>query len=163
MGANTASVGGEGHTARPSVARQLRTYFFYGTLMDAAVRAAVLGPRTDLPPVEAASLSGYGRLYMRGATYPVLVPAPQQEVEGVLLHEVDANAERRLVRFEGDAYWQAMVTVAGRRSGSIAACCFLPVNNNLADETRPWDLATWRRRHRRRYLTRIRSNPVAAG
>lgn len=157
------SAGGEGRTARSSLARQLRSYFFYGTLMDAAVRAAVLGPRSDLPPVEAASLSGYRRLYMRGATYPVLVPAPQQEVEGLLLHEVDANAERRLVHFEGDAYRQAMVTVAGRRSGLIAACCFLPVDNDLADATQPWDLATWRRRHRRRYLTRIRRNPVAAG
>ena len=140
-----------------------RCYFFYGTLMDAAVRAVVLGPRTDLSPVEAAILAGYRRLSMRGATYPVLVPAPQQVVEGVLLRGLDADAERRLVSFEGAAYRQATVTVVGRWSEPTKARCFLPVSDDLADASRPWEPATWRCRHRARYLDRIRVNGIAAG
>jgi hypothetical protein len=49
-------------------------YFFYGTLMDAAVRAAVLGRALPADAVIAAELAGWRRVRRRGATYPVLGP-----------------------------------------------------------------------------------------
>jgi AIG2-like family. len=141
-------------------------YFFYGTLMDAEVRIAVLGPGASALPVESARLAGYRRLYMRGASYPVLVatddPTEAAVVDGLLVHRIDAAAEQRLIRFEGDAYRLGDVTVERRRSGTVCARCFLPLTDNLAD-SRPWDPNTWRRRDRALYVSRIRRRAIAAG
>ena len=103
---------------------------------------------------------------MRGASYPVLVPTDGpgegDPVDGLLVHGITAEDEARLVRFEGNAYRQAEVTVEGRRAGRVIARCFLPLTPDLADR-RPWDFTTWRRRDRTRYLSRIRRRPIAAG
>lgn len=133
--------------------------------MDADVRTAVIGTAAAALRVEAARLSGYRRVYMRGATYPVLVPGHDSSatdiVDGLLVHGIGADQERRLVRFEGDAYRRVEVVVERRQSGRLVARCFLPVTDDLAD-TRPWDLASWRRRDRTLYLSRIRRVPIAA-
>lgn len=137
-----------------------RRYFFYGTLMDADVRMAVLGHRATMLPVEPARLAGFRRLHMRGACFPVLVPAVGEVIDGILVGGIDSDDERRLLRFEGAAYRRQPVTVDGRWTGRADAWCFLPVSSDLAD-SRPWDFSRWRRRDRTRYLGRIRRVPVA--
>lgn len=157
---------GAGEGGRRGFSCRSVRYFFYGTLMDAEVRVAVMGTAAASLHVEPARLSGYQRFHMRGATYPVLIPSSESAeidvVDGVLALGITANQERCLVRFEGDAYRRAEVTVEGRRSGQVTARCFLPLTDDLADEPRPWDLASWRRRDRALYLARIRRIPIAA-
>ncbi len=136
-------------------------YFFYGTLMDPDVLATIIGENRAFIG-ESAWLTGYRRVFMRGATYPGLVPAADERVEGVVVRGLDAEDERRLNRFEGDAYRSADVTVQALRSGWVRARCYLPVTTDCVDKDRPWTFADWRRRHRARYLQRIRRVPVAA-
>lgn len=150
----------------PHFPHRLVCYFFYGTLMDAKVRVAVLGPGASALPVEPARLMGYRRLYARGARYPVLVaadePTEANVVDGLLVHRIDPAAEQRLIRYEGDAYRRGEVMVVRRRSGTVCARCFLPVTADLADP-RPWNPMIWRRRDRALYLSRVRRRPIAAG
>lgn len=76
-------------------ALQLRTarlrYFFYGTLMDRAVLAAVLGRAPAAPP-RAAILHGYRRMFRHGASYPVLAPAAGEAVSGVVVEGLAGDA-----------------------------------------------------------------------
>ena len=44
-------------------------FFFYGTLMDADIRRAVLGVRA-LAPAERATLDGWRRVKKAGVSYP---------------------------------------------------------------------------------------------
>ena len=129
-------------------------YFFYGTLLDADVRAHILGAwinRRDLP---AARLPGYRRVYIRGRHYPVVVPAPGAEVEGVLAEGLDREAVRRLAEFESDEYVDAerIVRVAGGRA--LRARVF--VASPLARPTgTPWTVEVWQHRHKRDFARRL--------
>ncbi|CAN0557895.1 unnamed protein product, partial [Laminaria digitata] len=53
----------------------MATFFFYGTLIDADVRAAVLGSFTESETVLPDRLPGWRRAGLRGRRYPVIVPA----------------------------------------------------------------------------------------
>ncbi len=57
-------------------------YFFYGTLMDAAVRAAVLGRLLPKTAIRAAELAGWRRVYRSGATFPVSCRPPDHASMG---------------------------------------------------------------------------------
>ncbi len=79
-------------------------YFFYGTLMDGDVLARVVGQPVPPARMEAAVVDGYRRLYVAGAWYPMLVPAPGGRVEGRLVSGIDAAQAARIANFESDAY-----------------------------------------------------------
>jgi Gamma-glutamyl cyclotransferase, AIG2-like len=135
-------------------------YFFYGTLMDAAVRAAVLGRDLPAAAVKAAELAGWHRVRRRGATYPVLVPAASSRTDGIAVDGLTAEDGERLARFEGPDYRLGRVTLALRPRGRIAAWAFLPVTPAIAD-SRSWDYGVWQRRHRRAFLERIGKRDIA--
>lgn len=92
-------------------------FFFYGTLIDEAVRRAVLGRHAPLR-VEPARLGGWRRVAVPGKAYPVVLAEPQASVDGVLARGLTAAARRRLEGYE-DADLYAVVEVevipVGRR------------------------------------------------
>jgi hypothetical protein len=136
-------------------------YFFYGTLMDAAVRRAVL--RRDVPAVAviAAELRGWRRVFRAGATFPVLVPAPSERVDGVAIDGLtDADAEA-LARFEGPDYRVRRVSLVLRPCGRMTALTFVAARPAVVG-TRPWNYATWQQRHRQAFVNHTGTRGSAA-
>ena len=87
--------------------------FFFGTLMDADVRALVLGPEYSDHEVRRAWLRGFRRVFMPGRTYPMLLPHPHGRVEGILVGGLSVEAVRRLSTFEGPDYHLVPLWVIG--------------------------------------------------
>lgn len=138
-------------------ALQLRTarlrYFFYGTLMDRAVLAAVLGRAPAAPP-RAAILHGYRRMFRHGASYPVLAPAAGEAVSGVVVEGLGEGDARRLEAFEGRDYALREMPVRLCRGRHVPAMVFMPIDPAAASAV-PWSPGDWHRRYRRQYLQRI--------
>ena len=126
-------------------------YFFYGTLMDGDGLARVVGQPVPPAPMEAGIVEGYRRLYVAGAWYPQLVPAPGGRVEGRLVSGVDARAAARIAHFESDAYELEALPVRAARRGAVRALAFM-ARPGVAASSEDWDLPSWRRRHKRTYL-----------
>jgi gamma-glutamylcyclotransferase (GGCT)/AIG2-like uncharacterized protein YtfP len=88
--------------------------FAYGTLMDEALVFELTDRRFQKHP---ARLVGYRKLSpQRG--YPYIIPDHDGVVDGVVLHDVDADALRAFDRYEeeGRLYrrTEVIVTIAGR-------------------------------------------------
>ena len=126
-------------------------YFFYGTLMDGDVLARVVGEPVPPARMEAAVVEGYRRLYVASAWYPLLVPAPGGRVEGRLVSGIDARAAARIAQFESGAYALEALEVRAARRGAVRALTFM-ARPGVAASPEEWDLASWRRRHKRTYL-----------
>ena len=126
-------------------------FFFYGTLMDEDVRRAVLGVRS-LAPIEKAALDGWRRVKMAGVSYPMIVRARNHRVEGLLMHGLDGRARDLLQRYEGDEYAMLGVEVKTGDATVVTAKMFVPRPGLTVRGRGPWDLETWRRRHKRRFL-----------
>jgi hypothetical protein len=137
-----------------------RTFFFYGTLLDADVRALVLGAAAPAA-LEAATLTAWRRVAHPRETYPMIVPAPSAAVEGAIARGLAADTVARLVTYEGPEYRIAAVEVRLADGTGVAAEVFVPIAP-LAGADAPWDLASWQRRHKARYLARMKTDgPVA--
>jgi hypothetical protein len=134
-------------------------FFFYGTLLDPDVRRQVLGRVADTLAVEPAVLTGYRRVYVRGKTYPVVVPDPASAVEGCLMRGLDRRASRRLIDFETDEYDLVERTVV-TASGETVRCRVFVAGRRAAPSVLPWDYETWRRRHRSEFGRRLRRGMI---
>lgn len=115
-------------------------YFFYGSLTDPDVLGVVLGRR---PELASASLEGWRRLRVAGESYPLIVPAAGERVDGSVADMRPADA-RRLAWYEGDDYLQAGQTVRLATGGTARARLFLP-KPELAHANEAWDAAAWAR------------------
>lgn len=130
-------------------------YFFYGTLLDADVRAMVLSPGSRDFPVEPAMLLGYRRVFMAERVYPVVAPSLECSAAGVLSGELNAEDAGRLAEFESDEYDEVTLDVIDQVGRSIAARVFV-AGPKAVPSAAAWDLADWRRRHKRAFLRRTR-------
>jgi gamma-glutamylcyclotransferase (GGCT)/AIG2-like uncharacterized protein YtfP len=121
--------------------------FTYGTLLVAEVMERVAGRRL---PAERAVLVGWRRRLLRGATYPGLVPAPAESVEGLLYDGLDAEALARIDRFEGALYErrELAVTLGSGESRPAFVYVLRPEHRELVSEL-PWSEAEFRARHLR--------------
>lgn len=128
-------------------------FFFFGTLMDPDVRRLVIG--RDLAPgqIEAAVLAQFRRVYVAKRNYPMLLPHSSGWVDGLLAYNLDADAARRLMAFEGAEYHLVPVTVADPRGHPARAAAFLSDRSVKANH-RLWHLETWQRRYKRLFLRR---------
>ncbi len=139
----------------------MRAFFFYGTLIDEAVLAAVIGRKP--PPSRPATLTGFRRVYRAGATFPVLKPADAAAcIEGRLVERLTPADVRRLREFEGADYAVRTHTVVAAAGDRVSAEVFVPKPAVPATDTE-WSFEDWYRRHRPAYLRRIkgvRSTPA---
>ncbi len=131
-------------------------YFFYGTLLDAEVRAWILGRRAASIP---ARLAAYRRVYLRGRVYPVAVPARAASVAGLLVDGLDRAAAARLRDFESDEYVEAVrpVTLA---TGAVPGARVFLAGRCARPTDRAWDIETWQRLHKAAFARRLRA-PIA--
>lgn len=129
--------------------------FFYGTLMDRDVLKAVIG--RALPPAYTARavLSGYRRVYKSGANYPILEPAPEQRIEGVVVSALKASDVARLDAFEGLNYRRAIRPVIVSSSQERRDAWVYLSNPNVRGTNREWNLRKWTRQYKRTYINHI--------
>jgi len=107
---------------------------------------------------QAATLTGFRRLLLRGAVYPVVVPAAGESVRGVLWSGLDAEALAVLDRFEDACYERLVLPVtlaAGERCDAFVYV-LRPEQHALASDA-PWEEADFRARHLRDYLAACRA------
>lgn len=128
--------------------------FFYGTLMDEAVRRAVLGATARRLSIVPATLAGWRRVHVRGRDYPVVVPAAGRTVDGALADGIDAAGIRRLDAFETAEYRRRMLEVRTEAGETRPAWVYVAVDAAVATAM-PWDFEVWRRRHQAGFLRRL--------
>lgn len=133
----------------------MHRFFFYGTLMDRQILAAVLHRPVDPRRLRPALLTGYRRVLHRAATYPVLIADKAAEVDGILATGLTAGDARRLAGYEGPDYRLASLPVRAGAGGTVNAGVFLPVGDEVASAV-PWNLETWRRQCREHFLRQVR-------
>ncbi len=129
------------------------TFFFFGTLMDGDVLAAVLGRALPDARREAATVRGFRRVLVAGRDYPMLLPSAGGRVTGMLASGLDRGDIKRLRHYEGRRYTIAAVT-ARTASGRTVKAALFACSPTLATGT-PWRLDLWRRRHKPNALRRI--------
>lgn len=135
----------------------VRDVFFYGTLMDADILAAVLRtrrvPRARLRP---ATLHGYRRTALKGVSYPTLLPDPgAPPVDGVLFRQCTRREWARLVAYEDREYTVGMVRVDTAQGPRQARVFLAGPRHGTKASPRAWGLEDWRRRSKPGYLKRL--------
>jgi len=123
------------------------TYFFYGTLCDADVRRAVLGPSVARVTIVPGTLPGWRCVFMRGRVYPVLQPDAHGAAEGVIAEGLDAVQAACLDRFETDEYRARFAQVRAADGRVLAAKVYFAARAGL-ESTTPWRFAEWQARHK---------------
>lgn len=136
-------------------------FFFYGTLMDEAVRLLVMGPSARTQRIRPARLDGWRRVGVRGRHYPIVVPAAGHSVSGLVTDGVDVAAAVRLDRFEGPEYRRCSLRLRTDTGESVSAWVYVAKGAGVATAL-PWDYDAWCRRHRAAFLRWLGANPTEA-
>lgn len=122
--------------------------FTYGSLMFEPVWQAVVGRAC---PAEAACVSGFQRLRMRGESYPVALPATSEhQISGRLYCNLGRRDLLRLDRFEGRAYRRLQVSACLNAEGAEPKPAFIYVlapgaRHRVLNE--PWQPEQFRQYH----------------
>ena len=130
----------------------------YGTLLDANVRALVLGEawrNAGRPAV----LGGWERRYVAGQVYPGIRPAPGAEIDVLVLNDLTEEALAAADWFEGDEYERRPLPIAfaDAAGGQGAALFYIPTSATaLAAEPWCYDDA-WHSRHHARFMQEARA------
>jgi len=122
-------------------------FFFYGTLRDADVRRAILGPGVARVSISPGILAGWRCVFMRGRSYPVLRPDADGATEGVIAEGVDVVQSRRIDRFETNEYRARIAQVRGAAGQILDAKVYFAARPGFATTT-PWRFAEWQRRYK---------------
>lgn len=128
--------------------------FFYGTLTDPDILAAVLGRPVAADETVPAILTGWARVPVAGRPYPMLIRRPDARVEGLVMRRVSGRDRAALDRYEGPEYWVDTLEVT-TADGPEAATVYL-CRPGVRPGPGSWDMEVWRRRHRRAALAHIR-------
>jgi hypothetical protein len=131
--------------------------FFFGTLMDEDVLTVVLGHPLTALGLQPARLTGWRRVSIAGRSYPMLIPHATGGVDGILVHGLDERDRCRLDYYEGPEYRMGTVTVRTDDERDVLAATYLCQPDVVAGGREEWRLDTWRMRHKRAALARIRS------
>jgi hypothetical protein len=129
--------------------------FFFGTLMDGDILSAVLGRPAAPDTMEPARLAGWRRVFVPGRIYPMLIPHATGIVDGLLVRDLGDNDRNRLDYYEGPEYRVGTLTVRRPDGSAVPAHTYLCRPAVPAGDAE-WRLKTWRLRHKRAALARIR-------
>lgn len=115
-----------------------QTLFLYGTLRHLPLLGIVAGRPVDPRP---ARLDGHAAFRVAGADYPVILPAPGEVAEGLIL-TCDADMRARLDFYEaGFGYDLRPVTVATAQ-GPVTALVYFATSEAAETDGR-WSLEDW--------------------
>jgi len=128
-------------------------FFFYGTLIDADVRAYVLGPRAARISIVPGSLEGYRCVRVAGASFPGLVADGTARAYGVIARGLGRTDMSKLVRYEGNGYRLASASAKTAGGRNLKTRVFLPKPGiQMTDEE--WSFSVWQEAEKWSFLTR---------
>lgn len=130
-------------------------FFFFGSLMDADVLAVVLGRPLARGALPRAWLVGWRRMRLAGQPYPILVPDPDGEVDGILVEGLNETDVGRVLFYESMEYRPATVVVTDEKGVEVEARTFLGAVEARHDHE-SWDLEAWRIRYKAMALRETR-------
>jgi hypothetical protein len=130
-------------------------YFFFGTLMDRDVLAAVLDRPVAGDELSRAWLHGYHRVRAANTCYPMLVAAPGVIVGGVAFQPRHRRDDVRIRHFEDGEYAERWLTVHVAGGRRLVTRVFLALEVLQATDE-AWDLATWASLHKALFLEQCR-------
>lgn len=127
-------------------------FFFYGTLCDSDVRAAVFGRSVDVTP---ASLRDHEAVPAERGRFPILLFLRGRAAAGALCDGVTVAEAARLgfYEHEGRDYAARRLAVEAGSDSPRPAWVFLPTAALKRGPGR-WDLAEWQRFAKREFLAR---------
>lgn len=134
--------------------------FFYGTLRDPDILAAVLGRTIPADDLITAVAHSYVAVYVPGRVYPALVSRPGATARGLLLQHATAKDRAALDAYEGDEYGRVVLKV-DRDGTDILANAYLPLLTIPADSP-PWSLEHWIEHHKPLVLADETAAAIAA-
>ncbi len=126
-------------------------FFAYGSLTFAEVIAAVTGEKHSGTE---ATLSGFARYRVSGATYPGLIRSVGDSVDGILYADVDSVSFDCLDKFEGKYYKRQSVDVVTEQNSKRSAETYIirrEFEHLLSQE--PWDSVHFRQNHLNAFLS----------
>ena len=129
--------------------------FFYGTLLDADLRRAVLGAGAERIELRPAVLPGFRCTRSSYGDFPVLLRRSGGRVKGALAEGFDRTDLLRIGNFEGEDYAPARALVIGEDGRRRRAWIYL-ANLPGPVERRPWSLRGWQLRSKSRLMARVR-------
>jgi Gamma-glutamyl cyclotransferase, AIG2-like len=130
-------------------------FFFYGTLMDRGLLAAVLRRRVGAAALRPASIFGYRRSGVERAGYPIILRSRGGRVGGVVFERAARADRRRLSCDEGSGYRVARAVAAVPGEARKIVLVFVPKPGAFAPTGKPWSYARWRRRAQRAALLAV--------
>jgi hypothetical protein len=127
-------------------------FFFYGTLCDSDMRAAVFGRKVEAVP---ARLDDYEAVPVDRGRFPILLVQRGQTATGVLCRGLSLMEAARLgfYEHEGRDYGARELTVRVDENEVRLAWLYLPMGTLKRGPGR-WDLAEWQRFAKRDFLAR---------
>ena len=133
-----------------------RPLFAFGTLMDPDVLAAVCDVPPGSFPTEPARAEDSARRWVVDDHYPVLVPAPGEHLEGLLLHGLGGRDLERIGFFEGEEFALAPIDVRRERDGRVVTVLHFAHTDRKAVSEAAWDLADWQASTKADTMPRVR-------
>lgn len=130
-------------------------FFFYGTLMDRDVLMHVLGRRIIAAALRPATLRGWRRTAIAGASYPIVVRDKASQVEGVTFDGLSTVEADRLAAYEGPRYVLIRAFADLPRQGPRAVFLFQPRPGAFKPVAQAWSLAAWQADHKTTFLAAL--------
>ena len=130
------------------------TFFFYGTLMDRAILNRVTGVYFQPFNLRPGILKNFKRVTVKNCNYPAILESEGNEVEGIVVNGITADAVGRLDEFEDNNYERKNVTVALLNRSIVNATAYVAGSEMLLDDI-AWDFDSWYRIHRSEFLKRF--------
>jgi len=130
--------------------------FAFGTLMDPDVLALVCDVAPGSFPTESARAVDSTRRWVVDDHYPVLVAAPGEALDGVLVHDLDESALARIRFFEGEEFELAPITVRRDADGESVRAWHFAHAARKAVADMAWELADWQSSTKADMLPRVR-------
>ncbi|MEO1329565.1 MAG: gamma-glutamylcyclotransferase [Pseudomonadota bacterium] len=137
--------------------------FFYGTLRDAELREAVLGPSTAGLVARPARVAGFRATPLPGEAFPVAARDATAVLEGVALEGVEAEAVALAQAYEGPEYRLIRVeALLAEQDERVSCLMFAPTEaaarrlDGVEHPAPDWDFERWRQERKPRALIEAR-------
>ncbi|MEM9393269.1 MAG: NUDIX domain-containing protein [Pseudomonadota bacterium] len=118
----------------------MTSLFVFGTLRDRALLSIVAG--RDLP-ARPATLADHGVFLVEGEDFPICIPSPGIQSEGLLLSDLTDSEMARFDFYElGFGYTRAQYDISVADT-TVPAQIYLPEEDALTPSSTPWSLPNW--------------------
>lgn len=142
---------------KPIDMQQTIHWFFFGSLMDPDVLAAVIGRTLPADRFEPAVLRGYRRIELADESYPALIAQPGARVAGVVVTGLDREDARRIRFFEGEDEFDLQRRSVELADGRSQEAWVFTGGAAIKPTERDWDYGAWRRLHKPEFLRLTRA------